>query len=94
MPRDSSPADPTIGFSEHRTYLVDMLDSIRRQEQNVAESKAHYLLLAVENGMAISDIAEAVGMSPSGVRDVVRRAKASPPYLGSGDAAGRLPEVM
>jgi DNA-directed RNA polymerase specialized sigma24 family protein len=82
-----------IGVSEPRTYLVEMLDHIRRQEQNLALSKAHYLLLADANGLSAAEIAEAVGMSSSGVRRAIRRAASCPPYLGSGDAAGRIPEV-
>jgi len=93
LPRDSSPADPHIGVSEPRTYVVEMLDHIRRQEQNLALNKAHFLLLADANGLSADEIAEAIGMSSSGVRRAIRRAASCPPYLGSGDAAGRIPEV-
>lgn len=78
---------------EIRNAAIGELDTIRRQEQLVASSKAHYLLLAADHGVGIADIAEVVGMSASGVRDAIRRAKASPPFLGAGEAAGSLPEV-
>lgn len=70
--------DYPIETSESRDYLVEMLDSIRRQEQAVALNKCRYLVLAERYGMRVTDIAEAVGMSASGVRRAVRLAKATP----------------
>ncbi|MCC3333547.1 sigma factor-like helix-turn-helix DNA-binding protein [Nocardia abscessus] len=55
-----------------------MLDSIRRQEQAVALSKVRYLLLGDRYGMTAAEMAEAVGMSESGVRSAIARAKSSP----------------
>lgn len=79
---------------ELRDYAVSGLDLIRRQERLVASSKAHFMMLAADHGVSIADIAETTGMSESAVRDAIRHAKASPPYVGAGDAAGSLPEVM
>lgn len=78
MPRDSSSTEPFIGICEPRTYLVEMLDSIRRQEQAVALSKVRYLQLAERYGMSVVEMAEAVGMSDSGVRSILARAKSGP----------------
>lgn len=86
-------ADPEQTSEDFREYVVTELDVIRRQEELVAASKAHYLQLAERFGVRVADIAEAIGMSESGVRGAIRRAKAGPPFLGGGANAGSLPEV-
>jgi hypothetical protein len=76
-----------------RDYVVSGLDLIRRQERLVASSKAHFLKLADDHGVRAADIAEAIGMSIAEVRDAISHARARPPFLGAGDAAGSLPEA-
>lgn len=68
----------TFDPAELHTQAVTMLDHIRRQEQTVALSKVRTLLLAEQHGLPISQMAEAIGMSDSGVRRLIARAKSGP----------------
>ncbi|MGW4090069.1 sigma factor-like helix-turn-helix DNA-binding protein [Nocardia sp. NPDC004750] len=72
-------SESTLSPDEARPHIVSILDDIRRQEQEVQLSKARSLVWAHDHGLPVREIAEHIGMSESGARAAIRRAKASPP---------------
>lgn len=67
-----------VSQDDARNYLVEMLDALRRQEEALHVNKPRYMLLARRYGFKHAEIAELLGMTPSGVRQAVRRAKGTP----------------
>lgn len=68
----------TIPPGEARTHLVQMLDEVRRRQDQLTVNRARYLVLARRYGMTHAEIGEAVGMSASGVKKAIGRAERSP----------------
>lgn len=79
---NTSPVDQ----DEARPYIVDMLDSIRRQQEALNVNRPRYMLLARKYGLKHAEIAELLGMTESGVRQAVHRAKDTPGIEFGGDA--------
>lgn len=69
---------PTVSPDEARPFIVDMLDTLRRQEETLAVNKPRFMLLARRYGLEFAEIAELLGMSESGVRQAVARAEGTP----------------
>ncbi|MBF6363185.1 hypothetical protein IU436_20265 [Nocardia farcinica] len=67
-----------VSTDEARPHLVEMLDSLRRQREQLAASIPRYITFAANYGLRPAEIADVLGMSESGVRKVIRRAKESP----------------
>ncbi|MGY2019368.1 hypothetical protein [Nocardia gipuzkoensis] len=63
---------------EARPHIVEILDDIRRREQQIQVSKARSMVWAHDHGLPMHEIAEHLGMSESGARAAIRRAKESP----------------
>ncbi|MFE2994233.1 sigma factor-like helix-turn-helix DNA-binding protein [Nocardia sp. NPDC059246] len=70
------PADLTP--DEARTYVVTVLDAVRKAEQTNALHKVMYMGLGRRYGLSFAEIAECLGMSESGVRRAIQRAEATP----------------
>ncbi|MGI5223018.1 sigma factor-like helix-turn-helix DNA-binding protein [Nocardia sp. CA-290969] len=85
LPAVSTPRE-SVSPDEARPYIVDMLDSIRRQQESLNVNRPRYMLLAREYGLKHAEIAEALGMTESGVRQAVHRAKDTPGMEFGGDA--------
>ncbi|MBF6133490.1 sigma-70 region 4 domain-containing protein [Nocardia otitidiscaviarum] len=77
-------SEPPEGISrdEAHSYVVALLDAVRKAEQVCALNKLRYMRLAQRYDMPAAEIAEYLGMSESGVRHALTRADASP---GEGD---------
>ena len=73
-----SPLRESISLDEARPYIVDMLDSIRRQQEALDVNRPRFMLLARKYGLRHREIAELLGMTESGVRQAVHRAKDTP----------------
>ncbi|MEV0367550.1 sigma factor-like helix-turn-helix DNA-binding protein, partial [Nocardia fusca] len=67
-----------VSRDEARPHIVDMLDSIRRQQEALNVDRPRYMLLARKYGLKHREIAELLGMTESGVRQAVHRAKDTP----------------
>jgi|SRR5690606_7417742 len=67
-----------VDQDEARPYIVDMLDSIRRQQEALNVNRPRFMLLARRYGLKHAEIAELLGMTESGVRQAVHRAKDTP----------------
>ena len=61
-----------------RNLIIGALDSIRHREEAIALEKVRCLQLAAYYGIKPAEMAEAVGMSESGVRSALARAKLGP----------------
>ena len=67
-----------LSQDEARPYIVDMLDSIRRQQEALDVNRPRFMLLARKYGLRHREIADLLGMTESGVRQAVHRAKDTP----------------
>jgi DNA-directed RNA polymerase specialized sigma24 family protein len=72
-------SEQALSPDEARPHIVSILDDVRRREQEVQVRKARSLVWAHDHGLPVREIAEHVGMSESGARAAIRRAKATPP---------------
>lgn len=62
---------PSTEPDQARPYVIDMLDSLRRQREAYQVNRHRCLLLARKHGLTLAEIAEYIGMSESGVRYVI-----------------------
>jgi DNA-directed RNA polymerase specialized sigma24 family protein len=71
MDATQSGLPPSVEPDQARPYVAEMLDALRRQREAFLVNRHRYVLLARKYGLTISEIAEYLGMSESGVRYVI-----------------------
>ena len=70
--------DLTLEPESAQRYVIEMLDSLRRQTEHLKYNRPRYMLLARKYGLSHAEIAAVLGMSEDAVRQAVRRAKGTP----------------